>query len=376
MLMKALMIDQWLPNQPYALELARPLTSHLSLTLITNRYYRPGSEPFRCKSVLESKVTEKRLGFLSYLRGLASLYGAVVFGRYDVVHLQSFKKQRFEMPAFTAAKRLTRKKLVYTAHNILPHEGAGKKETETLKKWYRLCDAIIVHNEYSKKVLLGFEPSVEQKIHVIPHGTFDEYSPFVRKTPHEKTVFLQFGMIRKYKGIDDLLKAVSLLPQEYRKKLRVVIAGNQRKDLDDTDYQAILDGYGVADCVEFLPRRVPDEQLPDYFNGADCCLFPYKEIYGSGALLLAYTFGVPVIASAIPTFVEETENGKTGLLYDPHNERGLTETIMRFVDLSAVEKAAMEKDIQNLCETKYNWDVSAHMLAEVYQRVTGGSARS
>ena len=67
--MKVLMIDQWLPGQTYALELARPLSGQVSLTLMTTRYYQPQREPFRCQNVLESKVKEKKLGFPSYLRG-------------------------------------------------------------------------------------------------------------------------------------------------------------------------------------------------------------------------------------------------------------------------------------------------------------------
>lgn len=373
--MKVLMTDTWLPNQPYVLELARPLSKRVDLTLITNRYYHPVNESFRCKSVLESKVKEKKLGMLSYFRGLASLYGSILFGRYDVIHLQAFKQQRYEMPAYLLARRLTGKKLVCTAHNILPHESGGKKEADRLKKWYRACDAIIVHNEHSKKVLVDFEPSVEEKVHVVPHGTFSEYDASVKAAPHEKTVFLQFGMVRKYKGIDDLLKAASLLPEEYRKKIRIIVAGNQRRELDDTDYQALLKQYGLEDFVELQLRRVPDEEVADYFNGADCCLFPYKVIYGSGALLLAYTFGKPVIASGIPTFTEETDGGKTGLLYDPQSERGLAEAIQRFADLSEAEKEGMKENIRELCRTKYSWSVSAQTLAGIYEQLTGSSQR-
>lgn len=371
--MKVLMTDTWLPNQPYVLELARPLSKYVDLTIITNRYYRPGNEPFRCKSVLESKVKEKKTGLLSYFRGLAFLYGSLLFGKYDVIHLQAFKQQRFEMPAYLLARRFTRKKLVCTAHNILPHESGGKKEAAMLRKWYRACDAIIVHNEHSKKVLIDFEPAAADKIRVVPHGTFSEYAPSVKETPHEKTVFLQFGMIRKYKGIDDLLKAASQLPEAFRNSIRIVIAGNQRRELDDTDYQAMLDRYGVGDFVDFQPRRVPDEQVPDYFNGADCCLFPYKEIYGSGALLLAYTFDKPVIASGIPTFVEETDGGKTGLLYDPLDENGLSRAIMQFAGFSAEKKAAMRGSIRELCDTKYSWAVSARRMDGIYREIAGGS---
>ncbi len=374
--MNVLMIDQWLPNQTYTLELARPLSARVSLTLMAPRYYHPEKEAFRCMNVLESKVRGKSaLGLLSYFRGLLAMYRAALFGRYDVIHVQDFRQKRLERPAIRLARRLTGKKLVYTAHNILPHEKGGSKEADELKKWYRQCDAIIVHNEHSKKVLAAFEPSVADRIHVVPHGTYSGFSAFAKEQPHEKTVFLQFGMIRKYKGVGNLLKAASLLPEEYRKKIRIVIAGNQRKNLDDTDYQAMLDAYGLGDFVTFSPVRIPDDQVPDYFNGADCCLFPYTEIYGSGALLMAYSFCKPVIASGIPTFVEETDGGKTGLLYDPDQERGLTEAIQRFADLTEAEKDAMKENIRAICQTKYSWAASANTLAGIYKAVTGGAAR-
>ncbi len=365
--MKVLMIDQWLPAQPYALDLSRKLASHVELTLATNKYFHPQKEPFRCKSILESKVKEKKLGLLSYLRGLFWLAGAAFWGKYDVIHIQAFKQQRFEMPIFEMARRLTRKKTVYTAHNILPHEKGDRKEADALKKWYKSCDAIIVHNQHSKRVLTDFEPEAANKIWVVPHGTFNDFTGMAKEEKHEKTVFLLFGMIRKYKGIDDLLKAASLMPKEYRQRFKIVIAGNQRKELDNTDYRVMLEDLGVADFVDLNIGRVPDDQVPALFNGADCCLFPYKEIYGSGALLMAYSFEKPVIVSGIPTFIEETDNGATGLIYDPKDEQGLTDAMIRFSSLSDREKEEMKNNISRLCETKYNWEVSAKSVAQIYE---------
>ena len=366
--MNVLMIDQWLPGQPYTQELARELSRHVELTVAAPRYYHPQGERFRNKSVLESKVKESRFGLLRYFRGLAWLYGAALFGRYDVLHVQAFKKWELEMRPFEWAKRFGHKKLVYTAHNILPHEhGDNQREAEALKRWYRLCDAILVHNESSRRVLLDFEPSVADKVQVIAHGTFDNYAETVKEQPHEKTVFLAFGAIRKYKGIDTLLHEAALLPQSLREQIRIVIAGNQRKELDNTDYQALLEKEGVGDFVTLERRFIPDGELPAYFNGCDCCLFPYKNIYGSGALLLAYTFRKPVIASRIPTFEEETGGGKTGLLYDSAREGALAEAITRFVSLPEAERAAMRASTQEICRTKYSWAVSAENLAALYR---------
>lgn len=364
--MKVLMVDQWLPTQPYAEELCTQLGHYADVTLASSRYYRAEGKPFRSKPVFETKIKEGIKGLIHYFKGLLWLYGSTLWGGYDVIHLQAFKVMRLEMSAYLLAKRLTRKKIVYTAHNILPHEEKSKEEA-ALKKWYRACDAIIVHNEHSKNILVNFVPEVEDKIHVIAHGAFDSFSGMAKEEKHEKPTFLLFGMVRKYKGIDSLMKAASLLTENERKQMRIVVAGRQRKDLDDTDYSALAKQYGVEDFVELDLRRIPDEELPGLFNKADCCLFPYKEIFGSGALLMAYSFEKPVIARRIPTFVEETDDGKTGLLYDAEEEKGLADAMRRFISLSEAEKNEMKKNIRRLCETKYNWKVSAQKLAQIYE---------
>lgn len=366
--MKVLMIEQMLPENTYSQELCRRLGKHVDLTLATTRYYQPGQEPYKTKRVFETRVKNGVKEMAMYVRGVLWLYGAALFGRYDVIHVQTFKKWSVEKPAVVWAHRLRKKKLVFTAHNILPHEhGGNSKEEQSLRDWYRLCDAIIVHNEQSKKTLLGFEPKAVDKVHVVPHGIFASFSGSAETVPHQKTVFLQFGLIRKYKGIAFLLKAASLIPEEYRQKIRIVIAGKQWKNLDDTDYEGMIDALGLRDFVELDNDWIPDEKMAEYFNGADCCLFPYTNIYGSGALLMAYTFHKPVIASSIPAFEEETDNGKTGLLYNPDDEQALADAICRFTDAPEAEKENMRQSIRTLCADKYNWEVSANALAGIYR---------
>ncbi len=364
------MIEQMLPENTYSQELCRQLGKKVELTLATTRYYMPKQEPYRTRRVFETRVKSGIRQMVRYMGGVLWMYGAVLFGKYDVIHVQSFKKWAVEKPAVLLARRLTKKKLVYTAHNILPHEhGGNSKEEQALREWYRICDAIIVHNEQSRQTLLGFEPGASGKVHVIPHGIFEDFSSLSKDMPHEKKVFLQFGMIRKYKGVDFLLKAASLIPQEYREKIRIVIAGKQWKNLDGTDYQGMVDQYKLHDFVTLNTDWIPDEEMPDYFNGADCCLFPYTNIYGSGALLMAYTFGKPVIASAIPAFVEETDEGRTGLLYGPGKEQELANAIMTFADLPAQKTDEMKRNIRDLCDHKYSWSVSADSLADIYQKL-------
>lgn len=368
--MKVLMIEQMLPENTYSQELCCCLEQYADVTLATTRYYQPGQEQFQSVRVFETRIKKGFKELAMYFRGVLWLYGAAIFGKYDVIHVQTFKRWAVEKHAVVLARKMTRKKLVYTAHNVLPHEhNANQKEEEALRKWYRLCDAIIVHNEQSKQILVDFCPDVADKVYVIAHGTFSAFSSFVKEVPHQKTVFLQFGQLRKYKGVAQLLRAASLIPEEYRKKIKIVIAGKQWKNLDDTDYDAMLDQYHLRDFVELNNDWIPDEKMPDYFNSADCCLFPYTNIYGSGAMLMAYTFNKPVIASGIPAFVEETDNGNTGLLYDPDDDGALAKAIQTFTELPQENKESYKNRIRDLCENKYNWAVSAASLADIYQKL-------
>ena len=82
---------------------------------------------------------------------------------------------------------------------------------------------------------------------------------------------------------------------------------------------------------------------------------------------MAYSFEKPVIVSGIPTFIEETDQGATGLIYDREEERGLTDALIRFAEMTETEKQTMKENIRRLCKTKYNWDVSAKTLASVYE---------
>ena len=365
--MKVLMLDQWLPGQPYSQSLCRQLARHVDLTLCAPRAYHPEGEPFRGLCVLENRVKEKKVaGLLSYFRGIARLGREVLFGGYDVLHVQAFKKASLEIPLLTALCRLRHVRLVATAHNILPHESGGEKEARLLRRWYGACDALIVHNQASRQVLEAFAPEAAPRIHVLPHGTFDSYGRPPAPVPHDKTVFLLFGKIRRYKGICELLQACALLPAEARSRMEVVIAGSQRKGEDPTDYAAMVEDLGLNSFVRLDLRFIDDREVPELLGRADCCLFPYREIYGSGALLLSYGFERPVIASNLPTFVEETDNGATGLLYESGSPEALRDALLRFLELSPGEKARMQEAIRTLCHTKYTWETSARELFSIY----------
>lgn len=365
--MKVLMIEHFLPDNTYTLELGRELKNHCDLTIFCKRNVRVQEGGINWKPKFYSGGKNKIAARMDYGVSLLSISETIRKGQYDVVHVQTFKNAEFEMKLYYGLKKYF-KKFVYTVHNVLPHE-ENPKDKKLYKEFYEFCDELIVHNNSSKKCLIESFHVPEDKITVIPHGTYQAHT-LPRKIRDDSQVknFLQFGFIRKYKGIDILMEAIALIAPEKRKNMHFTIAGKQYEKLDGTDYQARIQELGIGDCVDFLSGHIPDDQLPGLFANADFLLFPYREVYGSGALLMAYSYGKPVIVSDIPTFREETEDGRTGLLFKSEDSQALADAILEAAKCSSKDIKEYQSAIHELITEKYNWKKSAAKTVKIYEK--------
>ena len=365
--MKVLMIEHYLPDSIYSLELGQELKKHCDLSILCRANGREDEKGIRWLPYLYQGGEGKIKAAFEYGISLLRTASVIKKGKYDVVHIQTFKNAKLEMGIY----RRYRKdfgKLVHTVHNALPHE-ASAEDLRLYGAFYDFCDELIVHNETSAKYLEQNFRISAAKITVIPHGAYQTHlnRGKKRETGGIKH-FLQFGVIRRYKGIDILLDAIALIPAEKRKNMRFTIAGKQFKKLDPTDYEKKIRDQGLEEYVRLSGDFVPEEDIPGLFGNADFVLFPYRSIYGSGALMMAYTYDKPVVASDIPTFAEETENGRTGILFESENPQALADALIRAYECSEEQVREYGASICNLIAEKYNWKRSAEKTAEVYRK--------
>ncbi len=371
---RVLMVEQYSPNSAYMLELGRELKQDCDITVFC-RADTDWDEPCIVWLPQFYPGGKGKLGSVfAYGKTLLALSREIRRGKYDVLHIQSFKNAKIEMKLYALLRRYY-KKLVMTVHNVLPHELAAG-DRALYGGFYQSCDLLIVHNEASRAELQRQFPVPDEKIAVIAHGAYQTYPVGERQPGDGRTRFLFFGHIRPYKGVDILLKAVAALDEEARKKCLFIIRGKQYPKLDPTDYAALIKQYGISDCVDFSDQRVSDAEIPALMGNADIALFPYRNIYGSGALLMAYTFGLPVIASDIPPFREETGEGKTGILFETENPIALRDAVLAALNWTEDEKEAYRRAIRALVSDKYNWRISAGKTAEAYRKLleSGGLA--
>ena len=303
--MRVTVVDPPAYTPPYDHALCTALARRgLDVELVTSRFRFgavPPAEGYRrreafYRAATGSAVAKAAQHPLDMARLAARLRRA---GRRGVVHFQWLP-----IPALDAALvRLFPRPLVLTAHDVLPREvrrGSRVGAAAAL----RAMDAVVVHSASARARLIE-EAGVEERcVQVIPHGAFDHLAAASGPDPAPpalsgldgRRVVLFFGLVRPYKGVDVLVEAFAGAPED----AVLLIVGMPRMPLERLERRARE--LGVADRVRFVPRFVPDEELPSYFRHADVVVLPYREIDQSGVLYTSLnTRGVPNASAVYST---------------------------------------------------------------------------
>ena len=236
-------------------------------------------------------------------------------------------------------------RLVYTVHNLDPHEQPHPAWAR-LVNWFifHFADAIHVHDAaMAARVTRRY--GRRRDLHIIEHGNYVGAYPdeCTREEARQRLridsgalVYLFLGQVRRYKGLEELLDAYETTRDNASVLL---IAGRARDESYGREIEAAAAGRaGVRVHLGF----VPDDEVQYYMRAADVCVFPYQHVTSSGAAILALSFGVPVIAPRAGCFVDLIGDAR-GILYDADNPGALAEALglVRDMDLSKARRAAL-----------------------------------
>ncbi|MFN4058675.1 MAG: glycosyltransferase [Roseinatronobacter sp.] len=211
-------------------------------------------------------------------------------------------------------------KLVWTVHNHLTHD-APFPETE---RWLseqlaQLADVVHLHCKRSLEEVTEAFDLPSENVFVAPHGHYiGAYPDILTRTAArvelglgtDEDVILFTGLIRPYKGVEDLIAAFRKQLAD-RPRARLILAGEPRFDpLADVD-------LSDAERARILStgRFVSDAELQVFFRAADVAVYPYRKILTSGSLMLALSFGAPVIVPRVAMTAEVLEGQEAGYLY-------------------------------------------------------------
>jgi D-inositol-3-phosphate glycosyltransferase len=381
--MKILMVDSLVGND-YAIALCTSLANNgADVQLVVPKGRKVDkSVPFSVIHLGPSKdpsinKIKKIVQYINYLRQLLAL---IYKSKVEIVHFQFLRLEGIES-LFLSFLKILSPAVVYTAHNVLPHE--NRKLDFVFKRIiYWAADGIIIHSRYiQEKLLKTFTVAVE-KTYIIPHGNFDMYLPDTTISQEdarkrfslspEDNVILFFGYIRAYKGLDMLIEAFRIAATQ-DERLKLLIAGAPQNNILAKKYKMQIEQLEAKESVLFHAQFIPFAEVATYFSASDVVILPYKNIDHSGIVHLAYSFGKPIIASPVGDFPEAVEHGKSGYIFQEYTVESLVRIIVNaFADKENLGQ--MGCFAKELSDTKYSWQDVAQKTKQFYDQLTGNES--
>jgi glycosyltransferase involved in cell wall biosynthesis len=318
-----------------------------------------------------------------------AVYGRIIryaaTARPRIFHiLWNYKFQLFDRTLLMLYYKMLGKRVILTAHNVNAAARDGNESMAnrlSLKFQYRLSDHIFVHTDKMKAALHSEFGVQEKAVTVIPFGVNNSV-PDTDLTPTEakrrmgvdgrdKTI-LFYGRIRPYKGLDYLVEAFQQIVLR-DKSYRLIIAGEPKKDSVQhwREIQESIKRKEIGDRIIQEARFIRDEETETFFKAADLVVLPYSQIFQSGVLFLAYSFGLPVIATDVGSLRDDIAEGRTGYVCQPCDATDLAKNIEMYFasDLfSTLDRRRAE--IKAFAAMRNSWGLVGDKTCEIYAQLS------
>jgi glycosyltransferase involved in cell wall biosynthesis len=235
-----------------------------------------------------------------------------------------------QVPAYLAiSSTMRRTKTAVICHNVLPHE-RRPGDVPLVRALLNRAGLVITHSAAQAAQAKDLAPGATVRtVTMPPHlpaTSRHTLSPERVASPKPSTRLLFFGIVRPYKGLDVLLRALAQSPPH----VTLTVAGEFWSDRTETDQ--LVAELGLRDRVTLRPGYVPADQLPALFAAADALVLPYREATASQNALLAFAHGVPVITTTAGALAEAVRDGVDGLTCAPGDTGDLLRALTEISD--------------------------------------------
>lgn len=273
-------------------------------------------------------------------------------------------------PCYTILRMALKKiPVIYVCHNVFPHERFPLDRFLT-KLVLKKGNGFILH---SNKEVEDLKTIIDNPKHIVAkHPTynafkFNNYTKSDAKSiineSEDKKILLFFGLVREYKGLKHLLRAMPDIIQ-YDSNIVLYVVGDFGSDKED--YLSIINENKIADNVRIVDGYVPDKEVEKYFAASDIVVLPYESATQSGVVQIAYGFDKPCLVTKVGGLPDVVIDGKTGYVVEPFNPRAISDAVINFYKenkeqefISGVQSEAY----------KYDWDRMNEAIQTLYNDI-------
>jgi len=260
---------------------------------------------------------------------------------------------------------------ILLADNLLPHEPFPL--TGLLNRWVLgVTDGLVTLSESVGQQAATFGYYGLRR--VLKHPVYDHFGP--RHDREEACHRLQlnpgfryllfFGLIRAYKGLDLLLRALASKDFSFwtgpeGQGWKLVVAGEFYEN--PQSYLRLIQEFDLTDRVVLRTNFIPEEQVAAYFSLAEALVLPYRHATQSGVTQAALHFGLPLVVTKVGGLAEVMEGTGAGELCEP-NAASLAAALQRFC--TATDHGVYRMAMQRLSES-YGWEPFAREVMALAQ---------
>jgi glycosyltransferase involved in cell wall biosynthesis len=280
----------------------------------------------------------------------------------DVVHVQWLSRP--ELDIRWLRRIASRHPLVFTAHNAMPRR---ERAYGAWREALTLAARVVVHSKQAVERLAEFGIDREKLVRV-SHPVFDAPAA-VQVQPPSGTTLLFFGLIRHYKGLDVLVRALPEIRQRVP-EARLVVAGDPLDPV--APVQELAASLSVADAIDWRLGFVPDAQIPPLVADAAVVVLPYREIESSGVLALAFGHGRPAVVSDLGAVGDAVREFGAGRAVPPEDPAALAAACADLLNDADALRAAYEGALA--ARSALTWEEAARAHEALYGELLASAA--
>ena len=255
-------------------------------------------------------------------------------------------------------------KLISICHNIKPHEN-NLIDKSLIKFYLKPFKKIMLMSSFVENQLKLYKNNFNSIVRFLPIDKSHESNLIKDDVKLElgynstQNLILFFGLIRPYKGLDNLLHAIQnmLLNND---NIKLIIAGEAYQSLKE--YKSIIKKYDINDKVIWINNFISNDMIQKLMIISDLLVLPYKTASQSAVLSQAWQYNLPAIVTNVGGLSECVDNGQSGYIVEPNNINELSKKIEYFFNSNDLNE--MPKYIKSNKE-KFSWNYYIQGLLEL-----------
>jgi glycosyltransferase involved in cell wall biosynthesis len=221
--------------------------------------------------------------------------------------------------------------------------GARRYVQSLMPRLLSRVDAHVVHSDFDLRAIKTAFTLGDVPVRVIPHGPYDHLigpgmaqearlapdNPQAAAPEADGSPFrlLYLGVVRPFKGVEDLVTAFSGLSRDQAIRFRLCVVGETWEGW--TAPAEAIARSPHSDLIERVDRYVTDAEVAAFFSQADAVVLPYHRSSSSGPLQIAMSAGLPVVVTAVGGLVEAVERYPGAILVPPRDPVALRQELLQ-----------------------------------------------